>query len=300
MSFTTEQQRAVDSESGDILVSAGAGSGKTAVLVNRIVRRILEDREPVNVDRLLIVTFTEAAAAEMRSRIYSLLEEKLTKCVDPELCRRIIDQQVRLSGAQISTIHGFCLRVIKENIQESGVDASWSVCDEELKKRLLENAVTETCEKYGENFPERYENLVDAYGQYRSDDGLISAVIDICEFLRSFTDPDKWLREAADAYDAFPDGDFAGSAWGEFLFETARLEVEAYINEFERLKDLCDTCGLVSHGKVADDDLAMMNRLRKVLSDGTPGWERTAREFSAVEFGKLPGKLKRCKKKRAA
>ena len=129
MKWTKAQESAIETEGDDLLVAAGAGSGKTAVLVARILRKILgEGTTPCDVDRLLIVTFTKAAAQEMRQRLFEALDERLfASDVSEALAKRIYLQQTLLARATITTIHGFCTKVILNNSKESGIDGSFSV-----------------------------------------------------------------------------------------------------------------------------------------------------------------------------
>ena len=153
MNFTPDQQRVIDTRNCNILVSAAAGSGKTAVLVERIIQMITDDSHPVDIDRLLIVTFTSAAAAQMRERISRAVAKKLEENPENEHLQK---QASLIHNAQITTIDSFCLFVIRNNFNEIGLDPGFRVADEsEIKMleadvmgRLLEEAHTEPTERF--------------------------------------------------------------------------------------------------------------------------------------------------------
>ena len=151
MNFTLEQQRVIDTRNSSILVSAAAGSGKTAVLVERIIQMITDELHPVDIDRLLIVTFTSAAAAQMRERISKAVSERLEKNPENEHLQR---QTSLIHNAQITTIDSFCLFIIRNNFNEIGIDPGFRVADEgeikllesDVMGKLLEEAHTEPSE----------------------------------------------------------------------------------------------------------------------------------------------------------
>ena len=140
MQFTPQQQKGIDLRNKNILVSAAAGSGKTAVLVERILGLILDETKPVDIDRLLIVTFTNAAAGEMRERIGAAIEEHLIKNPENEHLQR---QATLLHHAQITTIDSFCLFVIKNNFNEIGLDPGFRVADNGEVELLKQDIINE-------------------------------------------------------------------------------------------------------------------------------------------------------------
>ena len=137
---TPQQKRVIDERGKNILVSAAAGSGKTAVLTGRIIARILDKEHPVSIDRLLIVTFTEAAAAEMRKRISEAISEKLREFPDNEELRK---QKTLVHSALIMTVHGFCLYLIRNHFDSIGLDPSFRVASEEETRLLMEDVAEE-------------------------------------------------------------------------------------------------------------------------------------------------------------
>lgn len=141
--WTREQRQVIELENRNLLVSAAAGSGKTAVLVERIIRKITDPQHPFDIDRLLIVTFTNAAAAEMRERIGLAIEQALER--QPENSH-LQKQQTLLHNAQITTIHSFCLYVIRNYFHRIELDPEFRVAEEGELKLLKSDALDQTLE----------------------------------------------------------------------------------------------------------------------------------------------------------
>jgi ATP-dependent helicase/nuclease subunit A len=288
MEWTREQKEAVESEGTDILVSAGAGSGKTAVLTARIVRAVLDRENPCNVDEIVVVTFTKKAANEMRTRISKQLDARLSATEDPVLIRRISDQQVRLSRAWISTIDSFCKRILLENVRESGIDASFSVCDDAERDKMLSDAVSAAAEELSASEPDRYAALVDVYGDYKTDRDLLEKIVRAVNFSLSFPDPEKWLRDCIGFFrEPFPDGDFARTAYGRWLISRLRINFEAQLSELRRLAEVADSYGLGGYRSTLEEDAAMLEHIPGQLAREDITWQEVFDACGHISFGKL-------------
>lgn len=196
--FTKEQQQVIDLRNRNILVSAAAGSGKTAVLVERIITRLTKDAHPLDVDELLIVTFTEAAASEMKERIHAAIEKALENDSDNVHLQR---QSTLIHQAQITTIHKFCLSVIRDYFHTIDLDPGFRVAEEgELKllKRDVAEAVLETV--YQEATPE-FLSFVESFASGRHDRKLEELMLQLYEFSRSYPNPERWLDSCVQQYD---------------------------------------------------------------------------------------------------
>ncbi|WP_251388906.1 helicase-exonuclease AddAB subunit AddA [Mediterraneibacter agrestimuris] len=195
--WTTEQQKVIELRNRNILVSAAAGSGKTAVLVERIIRMLTDETAPVDVDRLLIVTFTEAAAAEMKERIRGAIEVALEQNPGNVHLQR---QATLIHSAQITTIHSFCLSVIREHFHVIDIDPGFRIAEEGelklLKRDVLENLLEE-CYAGG---TEEFLELVEKLGDGRTDKKLEELILQLYEYSRSYPQPEKWLRECVEQY----------------------------------------------------------------------------------------------------
>ena len=198
VSWTPEQQQVINLRKRNILVSAAAGSGKTAVLVERIKERILDKEAPIDIDELLVVTFTKAAAAQMRDRVGLAIEKELEK--DP-LNPRLEQQLTLVHNAQITTIDSFCLYVIRNHFHEINLEPNFRIAEEgELK--LLKQEVMETLleEKY-EAGDAAFIRLADIYATGRNDEGLKSLILQLYEYAQSYPWPGEWLADCEKSYE---------------------------------------------------------------------------------------------------
>ncbi len=193
--WTTEQEKAISVRNCNTLVSAAAGSGKTAVLVQRVIDIVTDETNPVYINRLLIATFTNAAASEMKERIYRALQEKIKNNPDNSFLR---EQLVLLGQAQISTIHSFCMNLIRENFHLLGIRHDFDIADDVKLSAMKKLALEETLEEaYIEGNPE-FLKTVDSFGGKRNDDMLSEIILTVYDFAESLSDPDKWLDECVD------------------------------------------------------------------------------------------------------
>lgn len=193
MGWTTEQQAVIDSRGGDLLVSAAAGSGKTAVLVERILTMISDDEQPMDIDTMLIVTFTKAAAAEMKERIAKAIDKKLQQ--DPENVH-LRKQVAYVQKAQISTIHSFCLQLIRDHFNVLGIDPEFRMLDEGEKKLLRIDVTKQVLEQFYEEGSQSFHLLVEGYTSGKDDKALEEFMERLYELAMSNPDPEEWLLRA--------------------------------------------------------------------------------------------------------
>ena len=197
VSWTTEQQQVIDLRNRNILVSAAAGSGKTAVLVERIVKIITDKNHPVDIDRLLIVTFTNAAAAEMRERIGNAIEKALDEQPEDE---HLLRQLTLIHNAQITTIDSFCLYVVRNHFHEIDLEPNFRIGDEGELKLLREDVLGRVLEQNYEEPSEAFSDFVEGYASGRTDVALNEMILQLYEFSRSYPWPEKWLDSFVGAY----------------------------------------------------------------------------------------------------
>ncbi|WP_312475569.1 helicase-exonuclease AddAB subunit AddA [Neobacillus sp.] len=199
VTWTDDQWKAIQARDKDILVAAAAGSGKTAVLVERIIRKILANEDPIDVDELLVVTFTNASAAEMRHRIGEALE----KAIDQDPSSRHLRKQLGLlNKASISTLHSFCMEVIRKYYYLIDVDPGFRIADETEAQLMRDEVIDELFEEeYGRKNNVAFFNLVDSFTSDRSDTALQEIVRSIYDFARSNPLPDQYLHGVVSMYD---------------------------------------------------------------------------------------------------
>lgn len=195
--WTENQKLAIESRHGSILISAAAGSGKTAVLVERVIKTLTDKSNPCDADKLLIVTFTNAAAAEMRERISLKINELILKNPDDENLKR---QKILLANAHICTIDSFCSELVRENFYKLNISSDFKIADSNEMTLLRNDTISRILESlYEENNPE-FINLVETFGSVKDDSNLLKIVNLLYDFIRSHPFPEVWLDEKLDMY----------------------------------------------------------------------------------------------------
>lgn len=200
MTWTKEQADAINSIKGSVLVSAGAGSGKTAVLVQRVIDRITKSDNPSSLDRLLIVTYTRAAAKEMKERIAKKLDELIA--LQEGDITHLKKQKILLTRAMISTVHSFCSDLVKENFHNLDISPNFRIGDENELTILCNEALEETLETLYREFTDEFKELADCFTTSRDDKPLQKIIKDLYTFLRSHPFPDEWLDTQLSVYNA--------------------------------------------------------------------------------------------------
>lgn len=194
---TKDQVKAVESRGKSVLVSAAAGSGKTTILVDRIIKKILDDNNPIDIDKFLVVTFTKAAASNMKDKIIKAINKKLEE--DP-LNSHLSKQLALVNYAEIETIDSFCLRVVKENVSFLDFDSNFSLGSDDSVKILAEDVAKELFEEKFESGNKDFKFLMDVFSKKGSVDELKEFVFDIVSKANAFPYPVDWLKEALEFY----------------------------------------------------------------------------------------------------
>jgi len=220
--LTDEQRRAVEDRGGALLVSAAAGSGKTRVLVERLLDRVSRGAD---IDRFLVITYTKAAAAELRGRIAQELNERLAQQPGDRHLRR---QTTLIYRAQISTVHAFCAQLLRENAAALDMDPDFRLCDEGEAKVLMDQALGRVLDRrYEQIQPEDgFAQLVDTMSAGRDDRKLMQIVLDVFGRIQSHPDPAAWLDEQERVWELEGVTDAARTPWGAALMEDARAQAE--------------------------------------------------------------------------
>ncbi len=267
--LTGEQLRAAASRGCNVLVSASAGTGKTKVLVERVIGLILDPVAQVSVDRLLVVTFTDAAAAEMRERISKALTHQ---ALDRPGDMWLADQLTLLPRAHISTLHSWCLALIRDNFHRLGLDPAMRVLDEHEAELLRLEILDRVFEKLYELEDQAFLNLVDCYGDDRGDEPLRRVVLDLHSFVRGLPDPAEWLARAAAAF-AVPEGQpLLGTPWGETLRDMLAGRLKLAVQALRDAVNLCSAPGgpLVYAGALGES-LTKLGRYAVILGGDREG-----------------------------
>ena len=267
--WTPEQESAImspkDSNLGaqTLLVAAAAGSGKTAVLVERIITRLKDMENPLSVQELMVVTFTKAAAAEMSARIGVALAKAMESTDDKALQARLERQLNLLPSAHISTLHSFCQWVIRSYFYKLDIPPTARIGNEAemalLKQEVLENLLKEAYEHntYG------IFDLSDFFSDDKSDAGLQDKVLSLYEFAMSQSNPDGWMRHAVEPYRAAQEQDLRDTLWGRAMWDDQQAEIDRIANRIKQMEPLLESpVGPKKWDKVYQEQLAALAQLK--------------------------------------
>ena len=267
--WTPEQESAImspkDSNLGaqTLLVAAAAGSGKTAVLVERIITRLKDMENPLSVQELMVVTFTKAAAAEMSARIGVALAKAMESTDDKALQARLERQLNLLPSAHISTLHSFCQWVIRSYFYKLDIPPTARIGNEAemalLKQEVLENLLKEAYEhnEYG------IFDLSDFFSDDKSDAGLQDKVLSLYEFAMSQSNPDGWMRHAVEPYKAAQEQDLQDTLWGRAMWDDQQAEIYRIADRIEQMEPLLESpVGPKKWDKVYQEQLAALAQLK--------------------------------------
>ena len=299
--WTPEQESAImspkDSNLGaqTLLVAAAAGSGKTAVLVERIITRLKDMENPLSVQELMVVTFTKAAAAEMSARIGVALAKAMESTDDKALQARLERQLNLLPSAHISTLHSFCQWVIRSYFYKLDIPPTARIGNEAemalLKQEVLENLLKEAYEHntYG------IFDLSDFFSDDKSDAGLQDKVLSLYEFAMSQSNPDGWMRHAVEPYKAAQEQDLRDTLWGRAMWDDQQAEIDRIADRIEQMEPLLESpVGPKKWDKVYQEQLAALAQLK-----GAQTWSdmvdvcRNLDTFTKASFTSLGKALER-------
>ncbi len=302
--LTTQQQTAVDNRGGSLLVSAAAGSGKTRVLVERVMARVMKvtppEVTPRNLDDFLIITFTKAAAAELRGRILEELNTLLAEDPDNVHLQR---QQALIYRTQISTIHSFCQLVLKEEGHQVELDPDFRVADEMavllLKRQVLERLMEQHYQRCQDN-PEAeqaFAHLLNTLSAGRDDKKLLELVLKIHNKVQSFPYPHQWLEEQRSLFRLEQVTSVAATPWGQAILEESLAQVRYWQGELGALLQTMQEDGTLDrHIAVVETFLTSLDAFAAGLQNG---WEE-ARQASQLNYGKFTATKKNANKALAA
>lgn len=280
--WTNEQEQAINEKGSNILVAAAAGSGKTAVLVERIINKIIN--ENIDIDKLLVVTFTNAAAQEMRERVLDAIYNKLEQNLEDERLQR---QITLLNKASICTIDSFCLDVIKNNFFEIDISPNFRIADTAEINLLKLDSIEELFENKYEIHDEAFIKLVTTYTSYRDDSPLKELVLKIYDYIQSNPFPNKWLKEKVEMFNLKDklETDFAKTIWGEKLLEELEEELidDIVILQKEKM-NLAKEPELDKFEKTIDDDIDKLQMLKINLDS----WDKAFEISNNLKFNKWP------------
>jgi ATP-dependent helicase/nuclease subunit A len=282
--WTEEQWQAITVRDCNLLVSAAAGAGKTAVLVERIIHLLNDAENPLDIDRLLVVTFTEAAAAEMRERIGKALQDEMIVSNRPELARQL----ALLNGADISTLHAFCLDVIRRYFYLLDLDPGFRIADE-LEATLLQQSVLgNVLEESFQEGESGFLALVSGFGGKNSDESLVQLILRIYRFAWSNPWPERWLENAAQPYlptDAAPEATLWH--WLEPVKKQLQLSLTTADSALRRALRLLQLPGApLVYERTLVAEREQIAKLQMLLNGS---WVVLREAWGGIQFNRLPG-----------
>lgn len=285
MAWTEAQRAAIETGDKNLLVAAAAGSGKTAVLVERIIRKLIAGEWEV--DRLLVVTFTHAAAEEMSGRIEAALRQALLCEKDDDKLARLERQAVLLSGAAIATLHSFCQRVIREHFMAIDLDPQFRIGNEQELNLLKRDILEELFEQKYAAGEESFLEFADGFGgNAKGDDKLYQLVLRLYEFARSQPFPEKWLHEQAKIAELTGVKSLNETPWYEAVLSEVQMNLAAAQEDAAIAAEAAEKLGVATYLSALQGEMELIESLRETAQRGD--WSELYQAFQKVAFGKLP------------
>ena len=282
MKWTTDQQKAIDARKGTLLVSAAAGSGKTAVLVERVIRRICDAENPCGVENLLVVTFTNAAAAQMKDKISAAIGKKIAENPTDKRLRR---QQMMLPCASICTIDSFCIGLVRENFHALGIAPDFDLLDESKLSVLRSKAVEAVVEELYRNPTENFLKLCDLISDTKDDQKLIDAILKLHSLSQAYPFPEIWLKSLADEFDSPSPAE--ESPWGRIILNNAIQLVCSCVSDTEYcIRILATEPELeAKYRPTFENDRMMFEELLDTLSECS--WDEAIEVCNSISFARM-------------
>ncbi len=283
VTFTPDQQKVIDLHDRNILVSAAAGSGKTAVLVERIIQMISNEKKKVDIDRLLVVTFTNAAAAEMRERISQAIAKKLENEPENEHLQR---QVALLHNAQITTIDSFCLFLIRNNFNDIGLDPGFRVADEGELKLLKQDLITDLLEAKYQEKNDDFLSCVEYFTGGSNDKLLEEYIIKLYEFSMSYPWPEEWLNERKNDYKIADVTEVENTDWCKYIIAYVKTTLKACVDKLGIAETISrQPAGPYYYGDLLEKEQEMLQKVADKES-----FHEIYEAVETINFARLPGK----------
>ncbi|HCL2561960.1 TPA: helicase-exonuclease AddAB subunit AddA [Clostridioides difficile] len=289
--WTKEQLEVIESRECNLLVAAAAGSGKTAVLVERIIQMITSRENPIDIDKLLVVTFTNAAASEMRERIGDAIGKALDE--NPEN-KHLQNQLVLLNKSSITTIHSFCLDVIKSNFHRINLDPNFRIGDQTECAILKQEAIEEVFEDLYEERDEGFLNLVESYAERGGDKEVQDIILGIYSFAMASPEPKKWLIDSAERFNIDENFDFSQSIWARAILDTVKIEINGLCLNMERA--LKEVESIEELETFAEKLSVEYKKIADILQACNKSWDEAYKKMASMSFENYVKGVKRISK----
>ncbi|RYG72620.1 helicase-exonuclease AddAB subunit AddA [Lentibacillus lipolyticus] len=293
--WTRKQEEAIYTDGKDVLVAAAAGSGKTAVLVERIIQKLTRQDNPVDIDSLLVVTFTNAAAQEMRSRVGQALEAKLA---ENPASLHLKKQLSLLQRASISTLHSFCLDIVRKYAYLLDIDPSFRIADDMEAELIRQEVIDDLFEEwYGKEGQEqqRFFAVADRFSSDRSDADMEKLILKLYDFAMQNPWPESWLEGLSDVYDIPEDWQEEDLDWLHIIEKEIKAELDAMEQEMQLALEVTrETDGPYHYADTVEADFSNLEQARARLHS----WDELQAYMAASSFTRLSGKKADCDEKK--
>ena len=259
--WTKEQEKVINLRNRSLLVSAAAGSGKTAVLVQRIISMVTDKAEPLDIDRLLVVTFTNAAAAEMRERVGAAIENAL----EQEPYNQHLQRQLTLvHNAQITTIDSFCIRILRDHFHKIDLEPGFRIADEGELKLLREDVCEAVLEEFYQKADPEFFRFADSYSGAKNDLQIKEMILKLYNYAESYPWPKEWLETCVQQYEAANEAELEEKSWIRDFLSYLDVRIEDLITAQKKLLELTqEPDGPYMYEASIADDLRQLENLRK-------------------------------------
>ncbi len=275
--WTKEQEKVINLRNRSLLVSAAAGSGKTAVLVQRIISMVTDETHPLDIDRLLVVTFTNAAAAEMRERVGAAIENALEQ--DP-YNQHLQGQLTLVHNAQITTIDSFCIRILRDHFHKIDLEPGFRIADEGELKLLREDVCEAVLEDFYQKADPEFLRFADSYSGAKNDLQIKEMILKLYNYAESYPWPKEWLETCVQQYEAANEAELEEKSWIRDFLSYLNVRVEDLITAQEKLLELTqEPDGPYMYEASIADDLRQLENLRKC--EHFSQWQAA---ISAIDF----------------
>ncbi|PWE87473.1 hypothetical protein LG34_03835 [Eubacterium ramulus] len=275
--WTKEQEKVINLRNRSLLVSAAAGSGKTAVLVQRIISMVTDETDPLDIDRLLVVTFTNAAAAEMRERVGAAIENALEQ--DP-YNQHLQRQLTLVHNAQITTIDSFCIRILRDHFHKIDLEPGFRIADEGELKLLREDVCEAVLEDFYQKADPEFLRFADSYSGAKNDLQIKEMILKLYNYAESYPWPKEWLETCVQQYEAANEAELEEKSWIRDFLSYLNVRVEDLITAQEKLLELTqEPDGPYMYEASIADDLRQLENLRKC--EHFSQWQAA---ISAIDF----------------
>ena len=296
--WTKQQRQCIDAHGGTLLVSAAAGSGKTSVLIERIATRVTDSEHPIDIDKLLVVTFTKAAAAEMKQRLSSKFADLLAENPND---LRLQHQQILLPHASICTVDSFCASLIRENFHKLGISPQFKVAEQQQLLLLQKQALTAALDEFYEQKHPDFLELTAMLTNGKNDSKLAASVEKIYQFIQSHPDPKAWLRSTSSFYDGTTA--LFDTPWGKLLFEQAWSGVTNAVALYKKALAVAESEADLAekyYPSLAADYQAALQLEERLKDKDWDGFFEEVAAFSSTSFGRVTKCQNEAAKKKTA